>query len=33
MLKSLLAEATILTLTGPAVVDPLDPWYAKRTLI
>jgi hypothetical protein len=33
LLMRLLVDGTVLTLTGPAVVDPSNPWYEKRTLI
>ena len=33
LLRRLLMDGTVLTITGPAVVDPSSPWYEKRTLI
>lgn len=33
LLTRLLVDGTVLTITGPAVVDPSSAWWEKRTLI
>jgi hypothetical protein len=33
LLRRLLVEGTVLTLTGPGVVGPSSPWWEKRTLL